>query len=334
MVLKSLGILFLALLFLFIVFLIWAIGKWKKFTKSLEDNSVSSPSEIHLSVDLNPDWLTEEIKNEVSNAGFTIVKAYTIEEMPQISLSHLANSLTGLKAVLYHHPQLGNWYDLCAEDDSTEYTVSSAPQGEELDRRPNTCKEWHKGKSLQTLLARFEELTKETTLKSSALEDFRKDFEESYAKEMKWRNEKGGISQEEIERVAENMDSNLSPEVIEASYKELKQREIQNLHHEVITHFKNNSPLYEVKFAERYFILHDELAPGELPDYLAVYLNLSEKQVTDFNSLAREGCSLEDLFEIITDCLSPQRRPQKITNVEHPIRATIYLGNDLLQGAY
>jgi len=82
-----------------IAFYFWHIGR------AFANGSTSTPLAIHLHEDLAPDWLEHKKAkpkiDQFKSLGFTVGKAYTVEEMPQIRL-----------LALYHEKYVGVVYEV------------------------------------------------------------------------------------------------------------------------------------------------------------------------------------------------------------------------------
>ncbi len=147
--------------------------------------------------------------------GFDRVGAYAIEEMEGVVVVGLVHEAARLSAVVYRHPQAGVWSDVVVNyEPEGSLTVTNAPMGHELDHRPGHDKRYDKALDERALLERMASEARPGERRPAVAADFRAEFEKAYAEDMAWRNERGGPTQEEIERVAEGMDGEFSPEQI------------------------------------------------------------------------------------------------------------------------
>ncbi|OGF44711.1 MAG: hypothetical protein A2231_05145 [Candidatus Firestonebacteria bacterium RIFOXYA2_FULL_40_8] len=155
----------------------------------------------------------ESVCTQLQNTGFKDLGVYKVAEMP-VTLRGFVNSFEHFTAAVYFHPKAGAWADICVVYvDGTGLTVTNAPMGGVLDSRPGQEKVYKKGISLHELLAIAKTKRKvgpyNEPVTAKAFVTF---FEDAYAKDMAWRQSKGGITAEEVRRVAEEGGRTVSAE--------------------------------------------------------------------------------------------------------------------------
>lgn len=146
----------------------------------------------------------EAVQAEIVTQGFTRLGEYQILEMPDVHLAAFFSARQTALAVLYEHPAVGIWVDVCVEYQNGEsLTVTNAPMGGELDHMPGHDKVYVREASVSELVARLLEMRRPEPCRTLTAESFPQIFQDRYAEEMRWRASRGGATAEEIRRVAE-----------------------------------------------------------------------------------------------------------------------------------
>ena len=313
-----------------IVILTFVLKFWHRW-KSLKADLLSvTPSKVNLSIQTDVGWLREgnavRDLEELTALGFEKGQIYAIDEMPGVELIALYHADTGASGCYYDHATAGNWLDLCATlSDGLELTVSNAPQGSELDSRPDTRKIMLAGKSPTELLAVLKKALAGKTVKSASLEGFKAEFETAYAKDMAWRDAKGGVSNEEFARVASKLDAALTGEQLRDAFKETKLSEIRSWSDDAIAEFAKSTTLSVAQWQEfegRMCIFHADLHPLAYLDYIDQFIAHEVDDVTKvFESLDTE-VELADLLVQISDRTGHQFT--KLGEISHPQPFAIY----------
>lgn len=166
------------------------------------------PPRIHLTRVDRPEWRNEpavmaQVKQLV-RLGFEDAGTFLVDEM-KLAIRALARPSESIYAVVYdHHPDTaGSWLDLVTryqDGGSATYTTSGGPA---LDSRPGHDKVRAPGASPEALYRRLVAERPAGRATSPAAPDaFQQVFEQAYAEEMKWRNDRGGATEREIRAVA------------------------------------------------------------------------------------------------------------------------------------
>jgi hypothetical protein len=329
--LQILGIIFLALIGLGILAVVFLWWSWRSLNRSQKEHEIPA-SRIHLNEDLTPEWLQEEgIQNMVSglrSLGFSQGRAYGVKEIPQVRLCAFFSKESDICAVLYGHDMAGNWVDFGLQyEDGTELTVTNAPFGEEIDTRPESRKIFRKGALIPDLHHEMRAMMEMKPIIRINDANFRDEFEKSYARDMQWRNQRGGISHAEIRRVAENQGMDTGNDHFEKAVEEIKLGEIYRWHEECIEHFvsETDMPVSQwVNYEDRFIIVSDQIHPEIFLEYIWQYMDISDEQMDQFEELAQNFLSSKSLFKRINESLSPNIRAEKIGSVSSPIEADIY----------
>lgn len=290
-----------------------------------------TPLVIHLNEEFNPDWLGKKnaihLEKELLDLGFTIDKAYNVVEMDDMRLVSYFNA--PYTAVMYTHPVAGLWVDMVGNiENGTEYYVSNAPMGGELDTPPNTEKYWLKDFSPKELFSKLKEVTTSHTIKALDSSSFRDYFENSYKKEMQWKNKNGGISFEEVLRIVENDPKTYSDVEITESFNETKRKELHKWHNGAIEEYKAKEKIVEndcQDIFEYLFIVPIKTDPIGFIRYLNDMYYLHDDQASKLEEKYKaKDIEIKTLFSEINNSFSPELRANKKADIDYPIDIEIY----------
>ncbi len=166
------------------------------------------PPRIHLTRADRPEWRNEPAVmapvKQLVRLGFEDAGTWVVDEM-KLAIRALARPSESIYAVVYdHHPGTpGAWLDLVTryeDGGSVTYTTSGGPA---LDTRPGHDKVRAPGASPESLYRRLlSERPAGRATSPAAPEAFAHVFEQAYADEMEWRNQRGGATEREIRAVA------------------------------------------------------------------------------------------------------------------------------------
>ncbi|MEW4566079.1 hypothetical protein AB1K70_26415 [Bremerella sp. JC770] len=144
----------------------------------------------------------ESLKEQFEKLGFTKLEEFYIEEIvtPMCVLLDRDQSTMG---VVYSHPAIGVWCDVVRRyQDGTGWTFGSTKY-HGMDIPPFATQKFFPEESVEQIVTRFREEAPTADMVAITKEDFPAYFEKAYAREMDWRIERGGTTEEEIRRIAE-----------------------------------------------------------------------------------------------------------------------------------
>jgi len=142
----------------------------------------------------------------LESLGFESIGTYRVPEIRGLVITAFAQNFQGVCSVLYEHPLAGTFADMFALNENDEsLTVSSAPAGEELDQPPGHEKIIDSSLELREMYDLTLNRRPEGPFKRFTSENFAGEFEKAYAKEMDWRINRGGVTEEEVRRSAEKI---------------------------------------------------------------------------------------------------------------------------------
>ncbi len=291
-----------------------------------------TPLRIHLNEEIKPDWIgkkhAQKIEKELIDLGFTPDKTYTVVEMDGIQLKAFFN--TPYTAVLYTHPIAGLWVDIVGDtENGTEYTVSNAPMGGEMDTHPNAKKYWEKEFTVSELYTKLKEVVGSQSIKALDSSSFRDYFENAYKREMQWKNKNGGVSFDEFMRVVENDPKNYTDKEIMEAFHETKRKELLKWHDGAIEEYGNKESIpkndcYEI--FEYMFIVPSKSDPIGFIRYLADIYYLNDEQAKKLEEKYSDNMDIDirTLFNEINKGFSTELRAVKKSDIDYPIDIEIY----------
>ncbi len=310
-----------------------------KFGKYLNtESSDLEPLTIHINEDISPDWLNLDIPNslvcELEAIGYLRGNPYSIYEIDGCLLQHLYQGL--YSAVVYSHPIAGFWIDVVVEDDcGKQYTFTSAPMGDGLEERPDSEKNFSPKSSANELHSSAQRLVESGTknFKNLSAVDFRQYFEESYRKDMAWKNRKGGISFKEFQNVEQQAPFRAKKSKIEEAFKQLKLDEINQWHQVALDdYYKENNILEEEWYDLEYklFIVPFRTHAHAFLEYLVEQNYLKESDASKLQDVYTIDSDIPELFQSINNRFSPELRSNLVKEVAFPLQLGIYKTSERL----
>lgn len=158
-------------------------------------------------VDDRAKWrFADSHRRELESLGFTPIGIYDVREMPGVTLVAFAQPSQSLCAVVYRHPIAGVFSDvICVTEDGRSLTVTNAPAGADLDHQPGHDKVYMVKASMKQLYDHLMGQCPSGPYKRLDASNFMRIFEEAYAREMEWRQKRGGPTRDEVRRHAHAM---------------------------------------------------------------------------------------------------------------------------------
>ena len=182
-----------------------ALGMW--WLSRLALALLQPPSRITLTPAKEIAWCEkalEAYRPVLESLGFDEIGTFRVSETKGFVLTAFTQTFQGICAVVYDHPVAGKFVDMVSVgEDERSMTVSSAPAGEELDQPPGHEKIFDKTLGPRELYDLLLRRRPEGPYKRFDASNFVIEFETAYAKEMDWRLDRGGVTEEEVRRSAE-----------------------------------------------------------------------------------------------------------------------------------
>ncbi|MFH1116120.1 MAG: hypothetical protein V1792_19580 [Pseudomonadota bacterium] len=327
-VFQVLGIIFVVIVAVVLAAYFLIRRKLKAISKTLA-GFAAQPSEINLVEEPSPAWMekpgVQSMVKELDRLGFIRGRAYGIEEMPQVRLCSFFTADPAAACVLYEHDQAGNWADLVLKyEDGTDITITNAPAGEDIDTRPDSTKVFPKDATLAELCRELDRRLESKAVLAIRDADFKQTFEEAYRKDMEWRNKRGGITEEEVRRIAAKEDGEYDDSDIAEAMLRIKSGELLQLHEDCIGNFLRQNPGSARDDGHGLFVVSDQLDAACYVGYLAEYLDLPDDLLERLERLSKVTRSAKALFMKANGELPRRLRAQKVGSVGSPIDADIY----------
>ncbi|MBM3500362.1 MAG: hypothetical protein FJX74_17025, partial [Armatimonadetes bacterium] len=179
------------------------------------------PPRVHLVPATDSPWdhetQAEESAGGLRTLGFEPGGVYEIAEVYGITLQVFTLTEERVYAVLYDHVQQGVWVDfVIRHEDDGVLTVSNVPLHDAV-APPWSRLVQDTEASLPELYQRLLSEAEDRPRRRVSAEDFPATFERSHAREMDWRNLRGGPTEEEIRRSAAGTGEEVTDDVVAAT---------------------------------------------------------------------------------------------------------------------
>ncbi len=157
--------------------------------------------------------------------GFRSIGTYRVEPMRGVVLTAFAHPGQSLCAVVYSHPLVKSFVDMISKtDDDRSLTVTTAPAGQELDQPAGHEKIFDPGLTIAQMVDLVMRRRPHGTLEQWNAGNFAAKFEAAYAKEMNWRQSRGGVTRDEVRRVAAATGSRATEEQIGEATRKMQEQ--------------------------------------------------------------------------------------------------------------
>jgi hypothetical protein len=319
-----------------LLFLWW---KLRRMLRQIAAGLVPTPTTVDLVLEANPTWTeTAKARSDLAalkSCGYTCGPVYSVVGIPGVSVLALHHPATGTHGGYYNHPAVGHFADLCANfADGLELTITNAPQGHQLDTRPNTEKIFLGGQGVAELHTALVQRLAGRAVKEVTLDDFRTDFIAAYGRDMAWRNSKNGVSEAEFMRIAADHGKTLSEEQIKEAFKETKLIDLRRWSAEAQDSFVQTTSLSVAEWKRhegRMAVLREDFHPHAYVDYLHETFCFDDEFLEKLRAAADTGATARDLLALAAT--STGQPPIKLGNVTHPLSLEIHALAEPVEGA-
>ena len=349
--LQILGIIFLAFLCvigLAVLWLVWKVwGWWRQFqvlTKSMGALAAGAvpPFRVKLAKVDRPTWADRDqiefLAGPLRSAGFIDLGIFDVTPTP-IRLLALASCKDNIYAAVYQHPESGVHLDLVtAYQDGTFYTHSTSKQAGLLDQPQFKTTKSLPELGAADLLKRFLVERPQKAMLPATADAFPSLFESFWARDFDWRIARGGVTDEEIQRLAAQDGGSISEENVRLI--KLQWRQSINAHYflELQQTFLAANPVSAQEWEQmrdRVHFVHDNLEWAEVVEMCGLGTDdcadsdqHSEKIRSEADRLAA-AFPPRVAFGRINELLKPERRFEKLGELAKPITADVYLSPKL-----
>ena len=336
----------LLLVILWFGFKFWLRSKVAGFAEQFEAlaagmNSVP-PFRLRLSPGTDEGWDNDQARPlyaPLLERGFVDAGSFHIDEDPPYAfgLRALVHEQLGISAAVFHHDQAGYWLELVSRfNDGTSLTYSTVP--DPMVNVPDYKQQKHfPDLEPQALLDQF--LAARTKQPEPVSADrFGQALCDAYAREMDWRIERGGVTEEEIRRQAAKSGTT-DPKQIQLSIDNVREQwrvAINEFFDEQLrTNFVQSAKMEPAKWEQvrdRLLFVHDRLFGNELYsriENLLYAINCDDlcedESLTDALSEACNGSSAKASLAKVTQLLTKHHvQVKKLGTLKKPIEADVY----------
>lgn len=331
LILELFGTFFIVVVLFILGVIWWLYSKFKMIFRNIEAFTEMGrpPGVIHLVPVTLPEFHDRATMDEdaisLQRRGFQKIGAFAIPEIHGLLLQAFIDSRKNQYAVIYEHPLAGVFCDIVLKyQDGDSLTASNAPTGQELDQRPGHVKLYQKGARVEQLVDILNQHMQKKPVCQVRQDTFVADFENAYAEEMEWRATRGGTTQEEIRRVAANMDEDIPEEAIVRTQDYLEDddasAELEEKCLETFLQQTHMSALEWEKIRDRVIIIHEKM---ELRDAIS-YLEDDDFTLED-RELQRLPKDILSAFAQANRLLPSSQRFTLLGTVKTPVVGAVYL---------
>jgi hypothetical protein len=266
---------------------------------------------------------------QFESSGFTPLGDYAVEGLPlQVrGFQHQDHNVYG---VIYDHVAAGVWSDVVRRyEDESSWTVSSAKE-HGMDAAP-----WHTpcflpGQSVNELLSRLLESSPASGIQTTGADKFVSRFEAAYKREMNWRIERGGATEQEIRRVCERNGQDCTAEQVEQIQGLWKTAIGEFLSEQVLRLWRKESGVssreYE-RIAPDLVVIHDRLTAAQVLSQGYCDLDEEEEDEEQLAAQVENWCRVETptaaFLKLIVIRKTGERR-NRLAQFDKPLKAEIW----------
>lgn len=342
--LKLVAAFLVAIIVLVIAVVVFIRWKFSRLLKNMMDAAVSAsgavpPFRITLSLkeadeEDDDSWTHEkdmsELTSDFESAGFTQIGDYDVEGLP-LQVRGFQQQEHRAYGVIYDHVAAGTWCDVVRRyEDETTWTVSSGKL-HGMDSAPWHTPNFLSGESVSLLLKKLLETSPETGHLNAGADLFVERFESAYKREMNWRIERGGATEQEIRRIAEMNGQECSAEHVEQIQKQWKSAIGSFLSARALMTWRKESaiPLREYnRIAENLVVVHNRLTDEQIFD-LAYdpEVDDEDERAEELSGKVKEWCLAQSPIRAFGKMLTEQNTEaqwKQIGEVQKPVKAEIW----------
>lgn len=296
-----------------------------------EAGATELPHRLHLRRHQQVEWLNPEpveaLTGAIRSLGFLEVGTFVPEELTQIRLKALVHVEDRAYATVYEHAQAGVWVDFVSEyEDGRTVTYTAAPQGEEIEHPPTSTKVFAREADPTELYQRFVTERAEGGLKPVSAAGFVSAFQDGYARDMDWRNSRGGNSEEEIRRSLTASGSEYSEAEVREIREQSLQRAVEGLDLALEERFQQQTRMSVAEWEarrERLVFVFDLLPPRMLKERAENWLGAEEDDETE-DLPGTQGLPARAAFAAYNQTLPVEHRFEKLGELTDPVPADVY----------
>lgn len=143
-----------------------------------------------------------ELTNELAALGFQEAGTYSAGEDSPILIRGMVHEADRILAAIYDLPDQGPMMDLVRDTESGTHLMATSTTTQNLDRARWCRAEIYPGGGVEVLLSVLKQMDTQGPFQKVAVSAFKDVFEQAYAREMDWRVDRGGFTDDEVQRMA------------------------------------------------------------------------------------------------------------------------------------
>lgn len=330
-VLQVLGWLFIITLLLILGGILFLRRKLKQFGQTLE-GIAAEPLPARITLTLQPDqaWDHAPVKEQADHffgLGYVKGSAYRPNEMPNLEIFPLVHQEVETYGVVYSLNEGGKvWSDVVQRyENGTSITVSNSQHVQGLKSMPGHPKVYLPGLHISDLHRRLLAERPEHPAEPVSHEAFKSVMEESYAREMDWR-DTAGVSAEEIAAIARNGNHEVGADQLKMVEMAVARQANSRLRDRLYQEYLNRTKLSAAEWQaveSRLVFIHDRLTPEELAAIASDAYELEDDE-EDPEITFPQGPPRQT-FAAYNESLPAHRQFRLIDQATSPIEADVYV---------
>ncbi|QDT34092.1 hypothetical protein [Thalassoglobus polymorphus] len=281
----------------------------------------------------------EEWTSNLQEQGFQVIGDFDVIPA-MMELRALLHEETDTYAVFYEHPMVGNWFDIVSltDDGSASFTIST-DQKNQMDRRddhPLT-----RITPLTTPAKAYQKFLKERpqrTWSRASKGDFVPRFEKAYAEEMDWRVNRGGPTEEEIRRIAQQDGTDVTPQMVSSIQEAWANQAAYLYDEEMEKNYLESCGLSAVQWeaiCDRLVFVHELTNASQILEHLYNFDIVEFSPVMANSDYDEQLASIKEIcahqqgdaaFQRVLEKWQITGQFEKHGQIDTPIPATVYLG--------
>ncbi|WP_455212811.1 hypothetical protein, partial [Kaarinaea lacus] len=206
--------------------------------------------------------------------------------------------------------------------------VSNAPNaGFEKEHREGTIKKYMADVQADAMFKNIKEIVANNECTTINNENFREIFEDSYNKDMAWRNRKGGISYDEFLKIEKGTSWKNSEKNLNETFLEVKENELHQWHEAALRVYKDKYNIRDDVYGEsEYLLLMVPVItdPSAFIRYLCSLGFVSDDQEEKLIGVYGKESNIYLIFDLLNNALSPDLRANYVGKIDYPIEAKIF----------
>lgn len=342
--LKLVAAFIVAIVVLVVAVILFIRWKLRRFLKKVieaagsQGSSAVPPFRIKLeprSIEDEAEWFHEnDVRKQMQqfeSSGFNPLGDFDVEGLP-LKIRGFQHQDQQVYGVVYDHVAAGVWSDVVRRySDETSWMVSSAKE-HGMDAAP-----WHTpcflpGQSVKELLSQLLESSPANGIQSAGADKFVPRFEAAYKREMNWRIERGGATEDEIRRICQKNGQDCTAEQVEQIQGLWKTAIGEFLSEQILLGWRKESRISSLDYdriSDRLVVIHKRLTPQQVLEAYRCDSDDDDLDDEEDQTLVRikAWCSAESSVSAFQKLIEEKRagaRWKRIWDLKKPLVAEIW----------